>query len=127
MKGLITLLSLAVIVFLFGDQVYAQDARKVKVCFGTEPFWDIQFTVKKIKFKDIEGNTMTISRHVPRTAVGSSPDFIALYQGKLQEDSQRFMNLIIKLNKCSDGMSDEVHPFEVFVLSGNTLFHGCCR
>lgn len=105
------------------------DASAVTQCFGTEPFWSLTFSNSKIVFKNDVGDaqTMSILRGAPRAAAGSVTEYISLYQGRLLENNSRFMNVIIERNDCSDGMSDSTHPYSVLVLSGTSLFRGCCH
>lgn len=112
---------------LFAGVGYASDATRAVSCVGTEPFWSLKITPQKLSFDRLGFGTMTIANGGPRAAEGQMIESLALYQGRLQEDSRRFMNVIISPRSCSDGMSDTDYPFEVLVLSGSSLFRGCCR
>jgi uncharacterized membrane protein len=106
-----------------------KSARNVNSCFGSEPFWDVEINTKVVQFKDSGKNfVMTIPKPQPSTAEGSSDEYIVVYQGKTIDHQNKFMNIIIVNDEnCSDGMSEEKHPFSAFVLSGKTLYKGCCK
>jgi uncharacterized membrane protein len=123
-----TSFALATLAFagLFAPAALA-DASKVKSCSGTEPFWGLKIDAKKIAFENAVGLERSIDNKGARGAIGSRPSYIALYQGKVKEQPGRYLNIIIKAETCSDGMSDVDHPFSVLVLSGTELYTGCCR
>jgi uncharacterized membrane protein len=105
-------------------------ANQATSCHGTEPFWSIAIDAKTVKYEDAGGLKRTIENRGPIAAAGTSAEFAALYQGKTSEDPDRFLNVVITragAEGCSDGMSDDVFPFNVSVLSGNELLIGCCR
>jgi uncharacterized membrane protein len=106
-----------------------KSARRVNSCFGTEPFWDLEITSKFVKFQDADKvNVMTIPKAPPAAAEGTNEDYIAIYQGRTAENSNKFMNVIIVGDAaCSDDMSERKYPFSAFVLSGKTLYKGCCK
>ena len=123
--------SLVWVGLLFTSQTgFAADASTVTQCHGTEPFWSLTIAADKLEFKsaDETGLQMTIANTGARSAAARSAQFISLYQGRTQQNSARFMNVMIKKDAgCSDGMSDETYPASVLVLSGTTLFEGCCK
>jgi len=105
-------------------------ADKATRCHGTEPFWGITIDRTSVQYKSADGATRTIETRGAQSAIGTTASFAALYQGKVKEESGRFLNVIITqagAGGCSDGMSDESFPFNVSVLSGNELLIGCCR
>ena len=106
-----------------------KSARKVNSCFGTEPFWELEITSKVVQFKDAgNGIVMTIPKVPSATAEGTNEDYIAMYQGKTIENTNKFMNVIIVGDaNCNDDMSEKKHPFFVLVLSGKKLYRGCCN
>ncbi len=75
----------------------------------------------------MDGDKWTIDNKGARSAAGSSPEWIALYQGRTLEKHAQFMNVIIKKEKCRDYMSDGEFDHSVLILSGTTLLRGCCR
>lgn len=104
-------------------------AASVNFCAGTEPFWNLDISKDKLSLVDHSGGlvSMTIENKGAKSAAGHLTEYVALYQGKSLEDSNRFMNVIIKREKCSDGMSDTDFPYSVHILSGSLLLSGCCR
>ena len=124
-----SLLSAVVVTSLSATSAFAEDAQRVQNCHGTEPFWGLTLTSSKIVLaNDIgQAQTQTIVRpKVPGSAQGTSSEYVALYQGKILEKKGSYLNIIIKNEQCSDGMSDEIYPFSVSILSGTTLLIGCC-
>ncbi|MCA2962235.1 MAG: hypothetical protein IOD12_18430 [Silvanigrellales bacterium] len=103
------------------------DASKVTSCFGTEPFWGLTIAGKSVAFRTADGLTRTSDTSGARAALGTLTSYVALYQGKVKEEPGRFLNVIVKAEQCSDGMSDEGFPYSVLVLSGTELYSGCCR
>ena len=108
------------------DITEKKGANKATSCFGTEPFWGLEITEKTLKW-DHGDVVRTIENKGPKAAIGVTPEFVSLYQGKTLEDPNRFLNVIITEGDCSDGMSDETHPYSVSVLSGTELHVGCCH
>ena len=103
-------------------------ADKVTACIGNEPFWNLKIDKNEIQFESLGGEEkMTMVNHGPKAARGSLIEYISLYQGRTLENESQYMNVIIQQGKCSDFMSDTIYPFSVAVLSGSTLYRGCCR
>ena len=127
MKAFVTLS--AITLSVFASQALASGASSVSACFGTEPFWSLKLSDKALQFKlsGDDSETKTIAKTTARSASGRSSDWLALFQGQTKEKAGRFMNVIVKQQECSDGMSDELHPYSVEVLSGTSLYTGCCR
>lgn len=107
----------------------AVGAAAVNYCSGTEPFWNLNISKDKLSLVDHSGGlvSMTVENKGAKSAAGHLSEYIALYQGRSLEDSNRFMNVIIKRENCSDGMSDTDFPYSVHILSGSLLLSGCCR
>jgi uncharacterized membrane protein len=104
-------------------------ADSVTHCHGTEPFWGITIDPKKVTFNAVAmEESRSMINHGPKAAHGFTSTYAALYQGTLIEDPQKVLNVIITHadGGCSDGMSDEVYPFTVSVVSGSEFFSGCC-
>jgi uncharacterized membrane protein len=103
------------------------DATTARQCLGTEPFWSLTLDGKTIKFENFgTESSLSIKQPTPRSANGRTSEYLAMYQGRTLETPSRFLNVIIRNQSCSDGMSDETYPYSVLVLSGNDLFDGCC-
>ena len=108
-------------------QTRTEDATAARQCHGTEPFWSLTLDGKKITFENHGTETsLSINQPNPKSANGRSAEYLAMYQGRTLETPSRFLNVIIRNQSCSDGMSDETYPYSVLVLSGNDLFDGCC-
>jgi uncharacterized membrane protein len=108
-----------------GDKV---GAPAVTQCAGTEPFWSLTIAKDKISLEDQSGagSNLSMANSGAKAAIGRMAEYMALYQGRTLEDSSKFMNVIIKTEKCSDGMSDNEYDHSVLVLSGSSLYSGCC-
>jgi uncharacterized membrane protein len=104
------------------------DATTARQCHGTEPFWSLTLDGKTIKFENLgTESSLSINQPNPKSAHGRSAEYLAMYQGRTLETPTRFLNVIVRSESCSDGMSDDTYPYSVLVLSGNDLFDGCCR
>ena len=91
---------------------------------GTEPFWGLVVAKPQMIFTSMGGDTLFFPYQEPRQAAGRPDGYVQVYAlGKqqkliLQEASQC---------PCSDGMSDQEHPYRaVLVLEGQVL-EGCGR
>lgn len=103
-------------------------ADKVTACTGTEPFWRLEIEKNEIKFETLGAEEkMTIVNNGPKAARGTLVEYISLYQGRTLENERQYLNVIIQKGQCSDFMSDTIYPFTVAVLSGSSLYRGCCR
>ncbi|MGL5081562.1 MAG: COG3650 family protein [Microcoleaceae cyanobacterium] len=122
-----SLLSLVWFLGLNSSSAWAAGAQSVKQCSGTEPFWSLTLDNSQIKFERAGGSIWSIPKTTANSAQGKPADYLALYQGKVREQSGRFLNVIIEQGNCSDGMSDNTYPYNVYVLSGRELYRGCCR
>ena len=103
-------------------------ANAVTSCSGTQPFWSLKIGKEKIEFASL-GNevTMSMSNSGAKSSLGSTSEYISLYQGKTLENDVKYMNVIVERSECSDHMSDNTYPYTVHVLSGSSLYTGCCR
>jgi len=105
-------------------------AHKVTSCFGTEPFWRITIDDKAVKFDDLAGATRTIENAGPKAPTGVGIAFSALYQGRTNEDPNRFLNVVVTESGpggCRHGVGEEPFAYDVTVLSGTEFFLGCCK
>jgi uncharacterized membrane protein len=95
------------------------------ICFGNEPFWAVQFKTDGSATCDAmcEGPPGLRVVNVSMTTQGEPQGFDLL-------DAKGGLFLrgaLRKTGKCSDGMSDNVHPY-VFSSTGKPgPFEGCCR
>jgi len=95
------------------------------ICFGNEPFWGIQFKADGSASCDAmcEGPPGLRVVNVSLTPNGDPQGFDLLdAQGGL------FLHGVLhKTGKCSDGMSDNVHPYVFTSVGKRGPFEGCCR
>ena len=85
---------------------------------GTEPFWSV-FIIKdnKIVFHPAEGIDVEVPFVAPSTTVNTTT-----YHSSAEGSS---IELIISKKPCSDGMSDNVHAYEVILTVNKTKYSGC--
>jgi uncharacterized membrane protein len=95
------------------------------ICFGNEPFWGIQFQPNGSATCEAmcEGPPGLRVVNVSLTSSGEPRGFDLL-------DAQGALFLrgeLRKTGKCSDGMSDNVHPYAFKGVGKRGPFQGCCR
>jgi len=85
---------------------------------GTEPFWSV-FIIKdnKIVFHPSEGPDVEVPFVAPSTANNTTT-----YHSSAEGSS---IDLVILKKPCSDGMSDNVHAYEVTLTVNQTKYSGC--
>ena len=97
-------------------------------CGGTEPFWslDIQRGGMILERPDA---ARVIYRYVaPRTARGTTLDFVRVYQTTARRGAARPMTLVVRQDaSCSDGMSDTAYSHSITLISAAEVLEGCCR
>ena len=92
-------------------------------CFGTEPFWSLNTTVRGDEYNapDTGRRDLTMLEHAT-----SSNGFIA----KFQEGPTLNRTIIIRRAACNDGMSDRDYGWEATLFNeapdGNNVAAGCC-
>jgi uncharacterized membrane protein len=95
------------------------------ICFGNEPFWGIQFQADGRATCDAmcEGPPGLRVANVSLMPSGDPQGFDLLdAQGGL------FLRGVLRrTGKCSDGMSDNLHPYEFTGTGKRGPFSGCCR
>jgi uncharacterized membrane protein len=94
------------------------------ICFGNEPFWGVEFKADGSATCEAmcEGPP---GLHVVNVSLAPSGD----PQGFDLLDAQGGLFLrgvLRKTGKCSDGMSDSLHPY-AFKAEGKRGLEGCCR
>jgi len=96
------------------------------IAFGTEPFWNLEITSETITF-ELNGETETYRYVDPYTAVGFTTDYIKIYY----IDKKANIVLVVKDEKttcgCTDGISDTIYQFEVYLFKGDVMYYGCGR
>ena len=94
------------------------------ICFGNEPFWGVTFKADGSATCEAmcEGPPGLHVVHLTLTASGDpqSFDLLDAHGGLFLRAALR------KTGKCSDGMSDNLHPYE-FTGTGQRGLTGCCR
>jgi len=95
------------------------------LCFGTEPFWSLHFGADGAVICGAACEA-PVGLRVTKVLANreGEPDGFDLADSK----GSRWMRAVVsRTGKCTDGMSDNVYPFEFTgsVSSGN--FIGCCR
>ena len=89
------------------------------IAFGTEPFWSVRVDADKLHWSSPE-NMEGIDFTAQVEQLPTQRD----YRGQLQGQA---VSLTISDGPCSDGMSDQVHPWRVsWGLEGRVLA-GCAR
>ena len=77
---------------------------------GTEPFWGIEIYEDSIKFTTPEGkDDFSLSYEKPQKAMDAN---VVLYRAKSDKID---LEITIQQGKCSDGMSDKTHNYNVKV------------
>lgn len=99
-------------------------------CSGTEPFWNVGFTEKKVTFAPTGAEPIELPLEVSTTARGRNHRFsvVAVDRGK------RLTAMISRGEQCSDGMSDRNYGWRADVLVEDPTdaempasYEGCCR
>jgi uncharacterized membrane protein len=86
-------------------------------CFGTEPFWSIDISEAKniIKYRPMDGDSMVM----PFVKADEKEVSWVFKTSKLK--------VVIKKEKCSDGMSDTEHEYSSIVTMNGKDLKGCAR
>lgn len=89
--------------------------------FGNEPFWAV-YVIKnsKIVFHPADGPDVEL----PFVASSAVNDITKKYNAA---SSTATLELIITKKDCSDGMSDEIHPYTVVLSINKAKYSGCGR
>ena len=91
-------------------------------CSGTEPFWGIELSYSRADAHFVFSDTAFTTGFAPPVSPAARTDQFLFAE---RDDSADF--LLIAPEACSDGMSDNVHPYSISArLEGNVLA-GCCR
>lgn len=89
--------------------------------FGTEPFWFVHVIENsKIIFHPADGPDVEVP-----FVTATMPDSITRKYNS--SNSTTTMELTIVKKDCSDGMSDEIHPYKVTLLLNAITYSGCGR
>jgi uncharacterized membrane protein len=116
--------ALSALIFLISAPAWANIS-----CTGTEPFWSLQIQPNGISYTD----PLNLDRveYVPveaRGAMGTSPDYVRVYQTRTADRAARPMTVVMTKNdQCSDGMSEEAYSYQVTVVLEDAVLTGCCK
>lgn len=96
-------------------------------CLGTEPFWSLLNTEKKLTYKSIDGEEQTFSepKIIERNFEGDRHRVV------LAGDGDHSLTTVIQPGQCSDGMSDRNYALSatlIFQSKGAepSALYGCC-
>jgi uncharacterized membrane protein len=92
-------------------------------CFGTEPFWSIKVGATSLRFEAPDTRTYSGPIAPVRTSLNETQVWL------VRPDGGPVARVIVRaMRECSDGMSDEVHPYAIAAeMRDGRLFSGCCR
>ena len=89
--------------------------------FGTEPFWsEYVINNNKIEYHTAEGMDV----EVPFVAATTPDNLTTNYASNNGKDT---INLTLVKKDCSDGMSEETHPYQVTMKVDGAQYHGCAK
>jgi uncharacterized membrane protein len=105
------------------------------VFYGVEPFWDIQLKETHAEYRapDMKGVLTIDYRRDENDATKAKLSEVMRYKGNNILEIRGFMKeksmiITIKREACSDGMSDDMHPYSVEFVHGQWgTFRGCGR
>ena len=103
-------------------QVAAAPQPTPLVCFGTEPFWNVDLTEPGRARDSVPEGTPSVFRGAERAT--------SMRGERLWRGTGRAGDLVVFISEgtCSDGMSDITHPATARVsLPDGTFLKGCCR
>ena len=89
---------------------------------GTEPFWSVTVNRNGIVYSSPETSKRTYPYVAPIKAEGRPIDVVRVYRLNGQPNGTL---IIKKVDSCSDGMSDNVYPYEATLILGNRVMEGC--
>jgi putative lipoprotein len=130
LKSRISLLVIAGLLSIVGMYQVANASQPVPVskptiklqAGGTEPFWGMTVKTQGIEFQRAGEAIVKFPYTKPLAAVGRPADVVQVYRLKNKSSSGV---LVVNRSACSDGMSDNQHPFTVTLMLNNQVFSGC--
>lgn len=87
---------------------------------GTEPFWGMQITQRRITFEALGFPKQTFPYVPPIKAAGKPAQAVRIYQLGAGNTL-----IIQKVDRCSDGMSDTIYPYSALFIWGRQVWSGC--
>lgn len=94
------------------------------IASGTEPFWSVTISRRGIVYAAPDANNRRYPYTAPMSALGRPSDLVRVYRLNGQPNG---LLVIKKVNSCSDGMSDNVYPYDATLILGNRVMEGCAR
>lgn len=94
------------------------------IASGTEPFWSVTVSRRGIVYAAPDANNRRYPYTAPMSALGRPSDLVRVYRLNGQPNG---LLVIKKVNSCSDGMSDNVYPYDATLILGNRVMEGCAR
>lgn len=91
-------------------------------CRGTEPFWAVTVTTKKLSYLNPEMNRPTVLAVASvRQAAGRTPNYVSVIKTK-------YSTLTLTSDTtCSDGMSELSYTHRAVYDIGGKILEGCCN
>ncbi|MFB2918173.1 MULTISPECIES: COG3650 family protein [Aerosakkonema] len=91
---------------------------------GTEPFWNVTVNRRGIVYSTPDVRNRRYPYTAPLTAMGRPADLVRVYRLNGQPSG---VLVIKKVDSCSDGMSDNVYPYDATLILGNQVLEGCAQ
>jgi uncharacterized membrane protein len=91
---------------------------------GTEPFWNVTINRNGIVYSSPEVRKRTYPYVAPIAAQGRPVDLVRVYRLNGQPNGTL---IIRKADSCSDGMSDNIYPYQATLILGNQVMEGCAQ
>ncbi|MBD0303687.1 MAG: hypothetical protein ICV85_16430 [Tolypothrix sp. T3-bin4] len=91
---------------------------------GTEPFWSVTVSKRRIVYSSPNTKQQTFSYVAPLKAEARPLDLVRVYRLKGKGNN---ILIIKKVDTCSDGMSDKQYPYSAIFILGNRVLDGCAE
>ena len=91
---------------------------------GTEPFWSVSVGRDEIVFSSPTTDGLKYPDRQPMTASGRPADWVLAY--RLRGNPGGFL-ILRKDGTCTDGMSDNVYPYNATLILGSRVLDGCAE
>lgn len=92
-------------------------------CIGSEPFWKLTITDKRITFNLQDEQLLIMPSAEPKSAENMKIDHIRVYH---TQSNNKDVTIVIQKQSCTDGMSENGFSYEGLFIFNNKVFHGCC-
>lgn len=105
-----------------GTAVAKDPSTAALACSGTEPFWALELTPKKIVLTSPDAKPVKMRATKPFTPSNRVGTWIwqTVANGKAAQ-------LVLTEQACSDGMSDRQYRFKLLYIRGTSAMDGCCN